>query len=1849
LQRRKSQPESRVFATGSLVDGFLRAAEKYPQQIAIQTATHRFTYSQILQQSQVVSQQLLKQGVQPNQLVAIIADKGWLQIVASIGVLLSGAAYCPIDPNLPSQRILQLLQDGHVQSVLTQQRLITSLEWPLGIELLAVDGELPPLNPELPVMVKINHNDLAYVIYTSGSTGLPKGVMMSHKATLNTLEDVSSRFAVTDNDRVFAISSLSFDLSVFDIFATLAVGATIVMPDADGTRDARHWGELIQQYKVTVWNSAPPLMQMLLESQKQTQYTALQSLRLIMLSGDWIPVEMADICLEINDDIQVISLGGATEAAIWSIYYPIEQSFAGQPSIPYGYSLANQKVEVFSPTLQPCPNWVVGDIVISGVGLSKGYWKDKDKTLSQFIKHPETGVRYYKTGDLGRYHPDGYIEFLGREDAQVKIQGYRIELGEIEFSLLQHDAVVKAVVEVQDVTGQRQIVAYVVLSDNVESSALMRHCQTLLPSYMVPKHIMPLADIPLTVNGKVDRKALPVPRQPVSPVLIDEFGLTQTQQWLSDKLQSHLGLIAADLSGQFFQLGGDSLSATRIVAEADVELHKALSLRHFFDNALSLRDIAQILDEAVEVKGAAHWPELTHDLAQANTEFALNPIQQAYWYGRQPGLELGGVSCHLYMEIDSLSVDVVDLQQAWNHVVARHPMLRTVITDDGLQHCLESVDEYEFEQCDFQTLEGRVLAEVLTSQRNELAAQVIDVATWPLFEIRVLLLPDNKKRILFSFDLLIADVYSVLLILQDWQQFYQYPNQTLPVLPVTFRDYVLAEQDLIQQDYFHAAKEYWQQRLESLPDAPQIPLARQPKTIFAPTFERLICQLDKAQWASFRVLAKDLGVTPSLLLCQVYVDVLQKWSGQAACLLNLTLFNRLPLHASVESIVGDFTSVLLLEVAENKGRFSERLQRLQQQLVADLEHRHFNGIELLRQKRQQGHGMAAPIVFTSAIPLQGEAESLTSIDWLGERVYSITQTPQVWLDHQVFEEAGGLVLSWDYVAELFPETLMSQMFSEYEKALLRLIEQPSCAQSPSVLSPQAMVKTPLKNSSDKLLVDDFVHYASLHPEAIAVVTSEYELTYGEIDDHSNALAHQLIQANVESGDLVAIVIPKGWEHIVAVFAILRSGAAYVPIDVSWPEKRIQALLTRCRCRFVMTTVAINEQFAWPEHIETTYCIDDSQMLATEGAVVTPCYPDDLAYVIFTSGSTGEPKGVVVTHKMAVNTIDAVNQLYQVNQDDRAIALSQLSFDLSVYDIFGLLSVGGAVVMPEADQVKEPEHWLSLLSHEHITLWNTAPAFMQMLLDYTDGQRLTILDDLRVVMLSGDWIPVGLPDQLWAFNPTTKLYSLGGATEGAIWSIHHPVTQSYQGWTSIPYGQALPNQSVWILDEHMNPCPVWVTGDIYIGGVGVALGYWQDNEKTNAQFIPHPETGERLYRTGDLGRYRDTGDIEFLGRSDFQVKVQGYRIELGEIETLILQSEGVEKAVVVANRADNRVQLVAYLTGSFDLNAVQHHCRASLPEYMMPHDWQVLAALPVSANGKIDRSALPTANVMVESAASVTAAESDTEQWLHDIWCEALQLTEASTTVDFFSLGGDSLIATRIVSQIQQQQGITVSIGTFFRAQTIQQLALVIESETDTSTALKVLDPDLVHRHEPFPLNPIQQVYWLGRESSLELGNIACHLYVEMAIQDLSLEQLERTWQQLIERHDMLRAVITVDGLQQIQEAVAPYQFSHSDESVATVRQRLSHEIHDVHQWPLFTIAVSQEQGARLHFSFDLMIADVFSLMRLFDEWSQLYHGEVLAPVSLSFRDYVLFEQDREAAVLKQHWYYWQDRLDTLPA
>ncbi len=1724
LQEEMNEVRTDVDLTKTFQDLFEAQARKAPERLAVVCGDQSLTYGELNKKANQLALTLKDRGVTRNSIVGVMVDRSVEMLVGMLAILKAGGVYLPIDPHYPVERIEYMLHDSGAKWLLSK-RSVKALPRFAGEVVHLEDGRW--FQGEGSDLCRDSTpDDLAYVIYTSGSTGNPKGVMIEQRSLVHFMHVMGEH--LKDNQSFLFLASVSFDISLLEFGIPLTHGSTVVIA-TDGQSATSELGELVKRHGVELWESTPSRMELVLSDPEEAMF--LKELKTILLAGEPFSIDLVERIRSISD-ARILNIYGPTETTICAAVKDLSDA----STVTIGKPNPNYRSYVMNKYGQLKPLGMPGELCISGVAVARGYLGKPELTTEKFVPNPfNPDETMYRTGDLVRWLPNGELEYLGRMDQQVKIRGYRIELGEIEAQLRKHPQISQAVVIDRTDGNRKWLAAYYASEETIPFAELRAYLGKVLPDFMIPENLIRVEAIPLNPNGKVDRKRLSelgqadqmsapyvAPRNPV-------------EQKLAQTWEKVMGIDRVGIHDNFFALGGESIKALQIINALRKEQLK-VGTRDVFNYPT----IAELSERVVIAQKQESDGRVLVRRADLSEPFSLTEVQTAYMLGRNPQFELSGISPQTYFEYET-ELDIARLSRSFQKVIQRHPMLRAVILPEGKQQILRDVPEYEIEVESLVSMPPEKQAARLREERSRMIDHVFPLGQWPLFELKAFQLQEHTYLLCFRYDALLMDGASMNLVGQDLMHYYHQPDAQLPPLSFTFQDYMHIYDDMKRGTEYETAKAYWTNKLPDFPPAPSLLLAKDPAEIGTPNFQSLTTIITKDKWLKLRRLAQDKQVTPSALLCTVYGEVLAFWSNQRRLAINLTVFNRYPVHDEVEQIVGDFTSLILLDMdMDQKQPFFTKVEQTQSTLLDGLEHRHYDGVEFIRdytRYHQMRPKAVMPIVFTSMLAGAG------AFAWeeIGSLRHIHARTPQVYLDNVVIEKNGELLVSWNYVEELFDAEVMESMFTQFVELLDQLVEQGDI--NPLRISQKDYALIDQYNATAEpipaaTLHQLFIDQAQRTPDQVAVVFEQEWLTYSELDQRSNQVARFLQSRGIGRGDRVGVLAKRQVETIINLMAVLKAGAAYVPIDPDHPYERQTYILENSSCKILLDSDLY-------ETMEISSYAD--------GDLTPVAEPEDTAYVIYTSGSTGRPKGVIITHQAASNTIQDINRKFEVNEEDRIIGISSMCFDLSVYDIFGTLSAGATLVM-----IRDPRDMRELVrtvERRGITIWNTVPAIMDLALDHVGSHFENI--SLRLVLLSGDWIPLPLPAKINRHFPVADVISLGGATEASIWSIYWPIEQVEANWKSIPYGKPLANQTYYVLNYDQKMCPVGVIGDLYIGGAGLAQGYLNDDQKTKDAFIMHPEFGP-IYKTGDCGRMRPEGYIEFLGRQDYQVKIQGYRVELEEISHCLLTYPDVDQAVVIDQTDERGMKfLVGYVVAQqeIDEKALRKHLMEHLPEYMIPAHLVHLEQLPLTPNGKLDRKALPVPKKQ-RNAEKFVAPQAGLEKILASVWQEVLNVEQIGANDHFFALGGDSIKAIQVSARLFVQ-GYHLDTKSLFEfpvlrdvARTIKKLdrsmltqpegtsdssddaGVAVESELKAQAELQIrkkMQGKMPHAtiERIYPLAPFQQVIY---EHAAKVPDTDA--YFEQTIWtlegELDIDLFIQCFQQLVGRYDTLRTIIVQD-------------------------------------------------------------------------------------------------------------------------
>lgn len=1102
-----------------------------------------------------------------------------------------------------------------------------------------------------------------------------------------------------------------------------------------------------------------------------------------------------------------------------------------------------------------------------------------------------------------------------------------------------------------------------------------------------------------------------------------------------------------DIDENFFAMGGNSIIAVKILQQIKKAFYVSISFQDIFEHPT----VKLLADRILELKIAGNSNCSKAPIAEYNVaekEFPLTPIQKAYLLGREASMGSYGVSSHFYIELERCELDIDALESAWNILINKYEALRLVLDKKNMtQFVMENVPRFCIQYYDLDSKENEFL-----KLRKQMETQVLDVEHWPVFDIRVSKSVCHKFCIHISFDNLILDGSSICFLLDEWEKLYNGNDYSaISKSDWHFRDYVESISRIKNTENYRKSEAFWNEKIKSIPGKPQLPVLD--KNITG-EFYRNESVLSAEKWSNIKSFAIKYSLTPSSILLTAFAEVLYRWGSEKKFTINVTANKKGLYDNAYDAVLGEFTDIVLVSVsAGDENTFIDKCKAVQNEVVKNMNYGYFDGLEVQRiwtKENKASLGTAFPVVFTSML---GSADSLSMP---GKYIYGLTQTPQVWLDYQVREYKGKLYFNWDVLKGKYDICMIRQMFECYQRILEDLAEGKlweSAMKSHATVSNEMISKNTVVDAailSDDSLYEYFKNSFIQTPENVAVIFDGVKYTYEDCQKEANPLAIELLHSKK-----VGIFLEKGIRQIESVIAASMAGATYIPIDVNNPDSRVHTIIKEANIEVVITSRILWKQMESKFDVKCIY-VEDTLQPSNECKNVDMTSKNSTAYIIFTSGSTGVPKGVVVSNRAVKNTISDINKRYSVDSADRVLALSNIAFDLSVYDIFGMFEAGAAIVLPCEEDIKNPNKWIELIEENSVSIWNSVPTFMDMLCTYIEMNEIAIerLSSVRLVLLSGDKISNDLPKRISSIMPEAHIICLGGATEAAIWSNYYEPKEINMEWPSIPYGYPLTNQKYYILNEDLLICPEYVEGELCIAGVGLADGYLNDKKLTDSKFPYVTDLKERIYRTGDRGKCVD-GCIWFLGRQDTQIKKRGYRIELGEVENALQSIEYVKQAKV--GYKDNKIYAFACVRKGIVISSaeIMDDLEQKIPKYYLPDVICIVDDMPLNKNGKIDLKQLWT---KVQKRDTVTREDyhlTDLEKSIGIIWKNVLKYkNDFSRNDDFFHCGGDSLRAVEVISQINKSYpNVELEIKDIFLNSTIKSLSTEIENRLVESSLL----------------------------------------------------------------------------------------------------------------------------------------------------------------------------------------------------
>jgi amino acid adenylation domain-containing protein len=1622
--------------------------ERTPDAVAVAFGHQTLTYRELNRRANQLAHHLRSMGVGPDVPVAVFVERSLEMLVGIVGILKAGGAYVPMDPEYPKKRLGYILEDSAAPIVLTQQSLVDELA-SLRVRSIRLDADWADIaresaeNPNTPVQPA----HLAYVLFTSGSTGRPKGVALEHRSAATLVQWAHHVFTPRELAAVLCSTSICFDLSVFEIFVTLSAGGRIVL-----ARDALDLPNVPRKSDVTLINTVPSAMAELLRI-----HAVPPSVTTVNLAGEPLPETLVEQIYATTKVEKVYNLYGPTETTTYSTYTLVPR---GRP-VTVGRPIAGTQCYILDAHRNPVPIGVSGELYLAGRGLARGYHRRPDLTAERFVSNPfsrEDGARMYRTGDACSWLPDGDIQYIGRLDHQVKLRGFRIELGEIEAGLRQHPEVREAVaVAREDSPGDKRLVAYVVAETATAELVgdLQARLRANLPAYMIPAAFVVLDAFPRTPNGKIDRKQLPVPERSRTTEVAYVAPRTLTEEILAGTWAEILDLERVGVEDDFFDLGGHSLLAMRVVSRMRQALGVELPLRDLFGapNVARLAARIEALRAGTESGVPAPPLEEAPDAGPAELSFP----QQRLWFLDQ--LEPGRATYVMPGAIEMCgALEVPVLERALGALAGRHESLRTgiVMVEGRPRQTVSEPQAWTLQVVDLS--DEADPRERLTHLLRREAARSFDLTRAPLFRARLYRLAPDRHVLLLKMHHIISDGWSLGILFRELGELYDCFRRgeaaTLPPLPIQYRDYALWQRRWLQGEALEGLLAHWRSRLAGAPQVFELPTDRPRPAVETHRGAMHPFTLPRELVEALRAFARREGATLYMTLLSGFTVLLSRYSGQQDILVGTPVANRN--RAEIEDVVGCFINTLVLR-ADLSGDppARELLGRMREVCLDAFAHQDLpfeRLVDAMRPTRDVSRNPVVQVLFA----LQNAPQRPLELPGLTLSPLDIESgVAQVDLTLQVQETAAGLRGSFEYATDLFDEATIQRMAVHWRSLLEAMVAGPERRVSELPLLAEAERRQVLVAWNETAA--EYPRHTAVHelfeaqversPEAVALTFEDQRLTYREVDRRSNQLAHHLHALGVGPSARVGLCVERSLEMVVGLLGVLKAGAAYVPLDPSFPEERLRFMGDDAQLALLVSTADLAHAFDLPREHHVLLDADAKTITSAPDTRVRlderTAGPEDPAYVIYTSGSTGKPKGVVVPHRAVVNFLTSMAREPGLTADDVLVAVTTLSFDIAVLELLLPLTLGASVVIATHDETLDGRALGALLDRRQATVMQATPVTWRLLLEAG-----WIPEPGFKSLVGGEALPRDLADQLLACG--VELWNMYGPTETTVWSTCARITDTSNG---ITIGKPIANTTVRLLDARRNLSPIGVPGELCIGGAGVALGYWNRPELSADRFIPDPfDTGSAatLYRTGDRARWRADGTLEHLGRLDDQVKVRGFRIEVGEVEAAVARDPAVRE-VAVAAREDTpgNKRLVAYLVvpdapGDLE-DRIRARIRSVLPEYMVPSRFVMLRALPRTENGKLDRKALPEPAGAAAPLQAAVAPRNPTEATVLGVFREVLERDDFGVFGNFFDLGGDSLMAARMVLRLRAASSCDVPLRMLFEQQTVAALAEAIDA------------------------------------------------------------------------------------------------------------------------------------------------------------------------------------------------------------
>ncbi|MBW4570976.1 MAG: amino acid adenylation domain-containing protein [Tolypothrix carrinoi HA7290-LM1] len=1664
---------------------FFEQSLSTPNAVAVEFENSQLTYQQLNERANQLAHYLQSLGVEPEVLVGLCVERSLEMAIAVLAILKAGGAYVPLDPAYPQERLAFMLEDTRSKVLLTQSRLRSHL--PESDRVFCIDeqweviAQQPSTNPASPVQP----SNLLYVIYTSGSTGRPKGITLSHQALGNLiywhLETMKQGVGVLQ------FASLSFDASFHEMFAAWCSGGTLYMIPESLRLDVEKLVDFLAEKPIQKVILPVALWQQIAQVYGQ-QADLFRNITEVIITGEQLQITqpIIDLFKQLNH-CRLHNHYGPSETHVVTAFTFNDSPDTWRIYPPIGKPIANTQIYILDEHWQPVPIGVPGFLFIGGANLARGYLNRPDLTAQKFVPNPFGKGLLYQTGDLARYLPDGNIEFIGRVDDQVKVRGFRVELGEVEAVLNKHPQLSQAVVTVQgNAANEKRLVGYVVpKSETVTTEQLRSFLLQKLPEYMIPSAFVTLESLPLTPNQKIDRRALPIPD--LQPSRSDDYALPRNpkEEIIANIFASVLKLEHLGVDDNFFELGGHSLLATQVVSRLREAFQIEIPLRTLFE-APTVAELAQAIWALRQTASGLVIPRLKP--VSKNTNFlALSWAQERLWFLDQLESDSATYNMPAALEISG-ELNVKALEQALTEIIQRHSVLRTTFaTVNGtpmqaiapaVAVTIPVVDLRSQSVREAQSINKNSRKDRVKSEATQEAQQPFNLASGSLIRFKLLQLAQSHV-LLVTMHHIVFDAWSISIFVRELIALYEAALHqqpcVLPALPIQYTDFACWQRQWLQGGVLETQLNYWKQQLAGNLPVLQLPIDYPHSLTQNYQGAQQVLRLPKSLTAAVKTLSRQEGVTVFMTLLAAFKVLLSRHTGQEDIIVGSPIAGRN--HLGTEELIGFFLNTLPLRTnLSGNPNFRQLLSKVRDVTLSAYNHQDIPFEKLVEELRPE-RSLSRHPVFDVMFNMINTPEVALEIPGLTFEPLELTQqSSKFWMTVFVQEVAEELNIKLVYRQNLFSSERMTAFLEQFEHLVQQIVAEPERSiQSYSLVTPQSRSLLPDANAG----LDEpdyepvtalFAAWVEKAPRQTAIRQNDRMWTYQELSQSAHTIAQVLLSSGVQQGDVVAVCGAKSFGLIASMLGVFFSGAVLLMLDLNLPTHRQQLMLQEAQAKYLLNVGIKSKQAHLTESSLEIIHVDPETATAIE-KTTNCCLPTlnggDRAYIFFTSGSTGTPKGVLGTHKGISHFLDWQRQTFEISTFDRVAQLTSLTFDAVLRDVFLPLTSGATLCLPTVDNDLGSDRVLSWLETEQITVVHTVPALAQSWLTQVPlGIHLT---KLRWIFFSGEPLTQTLVRQ-WrqTFPEAGEIINLYGATETTMVKCFYRVPSEIPCGV-MPAGWALPQTQALVLNSTNQLCGIGEIGEIIIRTPFRTLGYINAIAEQQQRFLPNPDGNDPedlLYYTGDKGRYRPDGAVEVLGRNDDQIKIRGIRVQPAEIETVLNQHPAVAESVVIAtDETPGDKRLVAYVVATnqtFAKSEASYFLKQHLPEYLVPSVFVVLDALPLTANGKVNRRALPAPSFEVGESASNVKPRTPTEELIVSIFASVLKVQHLGVDNNFFEVGGHSLLATQVVSRLREALKVNLPLRTLFEAPTPAELAVAIEkikvtggAEIDTPKITKI--------------------------------------------------------------------------------------------------------------------------------------------------------------------------------------------------